>query len=161
MVATSAARAAAAVRCSFASLWHRASQATTSTENCSGVDSGFGVTFVHHGAPNPPASPNPPGNRPVLVLGSELRDGCGQAGGSGCREPIGGCGEPIGGYGGPDRVGSGLAKQDVGGMLGVGVLADRGDLAVADGEDADVAVVVRGTAAGGGAGGPLGDDLVV
>jgi hypothetical protein len=30
----------------------------------------------------------------------------------------------------------------VGGVLGVGVLADRGDLAVADGEDADVAVVV-------------------
>jgi hypothetical protein len=53
-----------------------------------------------------------------------------------------------------------LAEQDVGGVLGVGVLADRGDLAVADGEDADVAVVVRGTAAGGGAGGPLGDDLV-
>jgi len=45
-------------------------------------------------------------------------------------------------------------------MLGVGVLADRGDLAVADGEDADVAVVVRGTAPGGGTGGPLGDDLV-
>ena len=57
-------------------------------------------------------------------------------------------------------VGSGLAEQDVGGVLGIGVLADRGDLAVADGEDADVAVVVHGTAAGGGAGGPLGDDLV-
>src|SRR5689334_4962996 len=56
--------------------------------------------------------------------------------------------------------GSGLAEQDVGGVLGVGVLADRGDLAVADGEDADVAVVVRGTAPGGGTGGPLGDDLV-
>lgn len=45
-------------------------------------------------------------------------------------------------------------------MLGVGVFADGGDLAVADSEDADVAVVVGGTAPGGGTRGPLGDDLV-
>src|SRR5206468_10993605 len=55
---------------------------------------------------------------------------------------------------------SGHAEKDVRGVLGVGVLADGGDLAVADGEDAEVAVVVSGAAPGGGAGGPLGDDLV-
>ena len=48
-----------------------------------GVDSGFGVTFVHDSAPNPPTSPNPPGNCSGLVLGRELRDGRGKPGGSG------------------------------------------------------------------------------
>ena len=31
------------------------------------VDWGSGVTFVHHGAPNPPASPNPPRKKTTAV----------------------------------------------------------------------------------------------
>ena len=62
---------------------HRGARASQGApgQTRTGVDSGFGVTFVRHSAPNPPTSPNPPGNRSVLVLGSELRDGCGQAAG--------------------------------------------------------------------------------
>src|SRR5690242_20911978 len=32
-----------------------------------GVDSGFGVSFVHHRPPNPPASPNPPSKVKIAV----------------------------------------------------------------------------------------------
>jgi hypothetical protein len=44
-----------------------------------------------------------------------------------------------------------LAEQHVLDVLGVGVLAHGGDLAVADGEDAEIAVMVGGAAPGGGA----------